>query len=540
MTIANEADKSILHLPEDVLVEIFFLAQDPWEDPWYRLLWVCRRWSTVGRRAPILWREIEIRERPNVGLIGTSLQNSTTIPIDVKFSETVDLAGSMALLAPHIGRNSPPLEELLLVFARSAPPRLDLDLFSPAYEEDTELFVWTPRVEQFPNLRSLTLGRAVSIQGPMPVFQTLRKLELHDFLRAPFTLPEFASFLLEHPHLEELSVRKYRPTLKSVPAPLALPATLRKFSLEDNAHYAKPFLSSFYIPPTVDVTLIRALDYMDHGDLGPNLGQIHLDVKSAMSATRLIPDDRSLLPILSLVNSVTLRREYESLHSIIGTTPSGNVVDLSGRAYDDAEKDLLDALRLLRDIVIIFSGAPIVELCIKSHGSSRMEEEDWALALNALPTLERLSVLGTGGGEWDARYTLLDALQYTPRKKTRGKNKRIGGSGRVPALWPQLKSLTFVSNAWKMEDEELAEALETCLKNRMERGSRLEELRLILKYIRRPDDWGIDENSDALDEEGTLDEQNSLDEENAQRRDIYSLRLQPAVGHLQLEFVNDW
>lgn len=600
---ANEEATSILRLPEEVLVEIFLLAQDPWEGPWYRLLWVCRRWSTVGRGAPILWREIEIRERPNVAFVEACLRNSQTIPIDVTFSETVDFAGSLALLAPHIGRfrrlhlagikdtkdaavhrllseTMPMLEELSLSFAASPPPRLDLDEYSPRYGEDTELFMWAPRIEQFPNLQSLSLGRAVSIQGPLPVFLTLRKLEFHDFLPAPFTLPDFARFLLQHPHLEDLSVRKYRPTLEKVRAPFALPGTLRKFSLEDNAHYAKPFLSSFYLPPDVDVSLIRARDYMDHGDLGANFSEVarNLDVPGMLTVTRMLPDARYLLPILPLVSKVVVRREFESFHSIIGTTPSGNVVELSGRAPDPAESDVRDGLKLLRDLVAIFAGAPLVEICIESHGSSKIREEDWVLALNAFPTLECLSVLGTGGGEWDARYTLLDALQSAPPKKSRGKKKGKGSSSTLtPALWPQLKSLTILADALHKEDEELAEELAMCLKNRADRGSRLQELRLILKYFyyRRPDDWDDvggdedhDEDADDVDYEdeddgdqdandGRNDERGAggYDDEddgecaedddenaaeNAQRRKLYTEKLQSLVEHLEFEFVNRW
>ncbi|KAI0708722.1 hypothetical protein C8T65DRAFT_649842 [Cerioporus squamosus] len=482
----------------------------------------------------------------------------------------------------------PMLEELSIAFT-SSPPELDLGEFSPRYEEDTELFLWAPRVEQFPRLRSLSLGRAVSIQGSMPVFPTLRKLDFHDFLPAPFTLHEFANFLLQHPDLEELSVRKYRPTIEKIHAPFALPGKLRKFSLEDNAHYAKPFLSSFLIPPDVDVTLIRARDYMDHGDFGADLDEItdNLDVPGMQTATRLLPDDRSLLPILPLVHKVVVRREFESFHSIIGTTPSGNIVELSGRASDDDEMDVRDGHKLLRDVVSIFSGAPIVELCIQSHGSSRIEEEDWILALNAFPTLERLSILGTGGGEWDTRYPLLDALQSVPRKKSRGKKKGKAISGaRVPAQWPQLKSLTIVSDALRHEDEELAEALESCLKNRVERGCRLQELRLVLKYFyfHRPDDWDRVESDDddhdeyeadsSKDEEETDSNKNEVDgykdkvdgytegeldgykdeseddrvsedggennAENMQRKELYAGKLQNLVEHLEFEFVNRW
>ncbi|KAI0738285.1 hypothetical protein C8Q80DRAFT_269077 [Daedaleopsis nitida] len=555
-------------LPHETLLEIFFHARESWALPWAPFLWVCCRWSEIVRGTPTFWQEVNIYKKPRMNIIRMCLQYTHTSPFDVSFWDTADFTTPLSLLEPHVSRvrtlrieriknpmdpalatllsyTMPSIQRLHVSFVPPMP-HFNGDVPSRTNEEDTVLFSWTPRIHQFPNITQLSLGRAVSIHGPMPVYPTLKRLELHDFLPAPFDLLSFIEFVSQHPHLEELSIRKYRPDLVAVTQPLCLPPTILKLTMEDNAHYAKPFLSSFYIPPHVQVSLTRALDYIDNDDIDEHdlehefedwedeetgsitedidaehdelLKDITISTSRGLTVTKVLPDNRDLLPILKLVTSIELHRDLDELHTLTGRTPAGNVVKISGKMYDHAERDLRENLHVLDDLVTVFLGAPVTELRVNGHGSSKLERRHWVRALRAFPDLERLSLEKTyAHTAWDARPALFSALRMKSRMKA---HIAMGQEpGAVTALWPRLKSLTLLSDAMSEEDEEFADKIAECLRDRAAGGARLSELRIILTYM-------------------SLEQGGPRARKNQQRNAAYVTKLQHLVDNLHFDSVN--
>lgn len=101
---AKPSNEPIHKLPDDVLATIFSEAQEPWDDPCYRVILVCRRWNNIARETPMLWEKLEVKEEPRLTVMETALRNSASNPIDISFCKTAEVSESLSLLTPHISR----------------------------------------------------------------------------------------------------------------------------------------------------------------------------------------------------------------------------------------------------------------------------------------------------------------------------------------------------------------------------------------------------------------------------------------------------
>ncbi|KAI0750380.1 hypothetical protein C8Q74DRAFT_1394115 [Fomes fomentarius] len=524
-------------LPDCILLEVFHHAQN-----FLILVRVCRRWCEIVRGAPLLWRTINIHNRLHVNRVGMHLRYSKTTPIDLYIYEPmVDRYHSLALLHPHmnhirklhllavklnpddesvralLSQDMPILEELALSFDFLRMPYEYLPIFDLIHRGDSLVFSWKPRVDQFPKVRRFSLGRAVSIVGSFPVFPTIRRLDLHDFIPAPFDIVSFVEFLWKLPHLEELSVHKYRPKLVPIATPLSLPATLRKLSIQDNAHYAKPFLASIFIPLHVNLDLTRSLDeeYMYEDDMDEEDEEEEDEEDGrGFTVTKLLPDDRRCLPVLEHVNTITLRVDTEWIYVLEGLTSTGTVAKVSGMLYEHMIPDQCERLHVLDDLVTVFFGAPVVEIRIEQHDRSPIEKRHWIRALRAFPALQCLSLEHTSIGYMsDARRTLLEVLRMRTRKQ---------GSGSAPfAMWPQLRSLTLPSDFHSSDEARFLDELVNCLQLREAGGSRLHDLRILLRFRRFANFDG-----DSAD--------------NERCRQLYVGKLSKLVDNLRFGFANDF
>ena len=181
----------------------------------------------------------------------------------------------------------PSLEKLALTFP---PIRKSPHPLVPG-RPDRDPFIWTPQHFHYPNIIHLTLGRRVSIAGSLPVFPKLRRLELRDNFEPEFTLASFVQFLSHHAHLEELVLSKYRPLIEPIHKSFTFPATLRRFSLADSAHYVEPFLSSFEVVPSqVRLSLTRLHDVIDDDDELDGLVEDMDDWNLDLSIVGMLPD----------------------------------------------------------------------------------------------------------------------------------------------------------------------------------------------------------------------------------------------------------
>ena len=85
-------------------------------------------------------------------------------------------------------------------------------------------------------------------------------------------------------------------------------------------------------------------------------------------------------------------------------------------------------------------------------------------------------------------------------------------------MWPQLKSLTLLSDVSDKDDERFSAELAECLKHRAAGGTRLGELCIILKFIH------VKLKGDT--------------KENERRRKIYQRKLGDLVDKLCFEYLN--
>ncbi|KAI0704652.1 hypothetical protein C8Q76DRAFT_179515 [Earliella scabrosa] len=418
----------ILRLPNEILVEIFRHVQHMMKDllrqrrkvtPWYQLLRVCKHWFTVARASPILWRTIELEENTDPTLLQYSLTYSGDMTVDILLQYTEDpMAPITSILSPHAHRiralnldelkhmteyalasllyhPMPALEELHVSFYSEGDDGEDeLDPLNPDQQEDEEgdpiryPFFWFPKAEQFPKIVELTLGRSVGFNLRMPVFPTLKRLTLsYCIVLGVVSLKDFLQYVRKHPVLEELTLRRINLALTDGSS-LRLPSTLRKFSLEDFPLNIAGFLAKLSpLPTDLNVHLNRRLRYLD-----PNS-----EPETPITALYSLPRDRSVLPILSLVQSIAVLQSWWQEYELVGCTPTGTEVTLAGWLPEDPP-ERLDVLRDLRDA---FGAAPVTELRVDGHDEHKVTADGWKQTLALFSGLRRIAVVDTKDAEDD-------------------------------------------------------------------------------------------------------------------------------------------
>ena len=542
----NAIDK----LSDDLLSLIFLDVRGIPYMFWYstRLLWVCRRWFFIIRSMALFWRTIEIESDPDVPFIQTCLRYSQQTPLRIslrsmkKFSATVSaLSGdferiqSLIIETPRatlkdsslvtlLHQPLPSLEKLALTFP---PIRKSPHPLVPG-RPDRDPFIWTPQHFHYPNITHLSLGRRVSIAGALPVFPKLRRLELRDNFEPEFTLASFVQFLSHHAHLEELVLSNYRPLIEPIHKSFTFPATLRKFSLADSAHYVEPFLSSFeVIPSQVRLSLTRLHDVIEEDDeldywnldlsivgmlpdidlLGDMDGREDDDEdededneandednamededdeeqeredeggnKEVRPRARCLPlqnnDLHVRFPVLFQVTSVEIGHYKDNHYTLHGRAFPGDLhapplVSFTTQLPPRPSIEHRKTFRLFDDMIIVFGSAPLTELYISSHGGAGFSVEDWATLLSAFPKLEHIAIEHTVPAEppFDARYGLLKALEAGWGRQVR----RLTLATFRFAYWP----------GWTMDMCFQRDTLPKCLSTRIAMGRKIEELHLL-------------------------------------------------------------
>ncbi|KAI9060781.1 hypothetical protein FKP32DRAFT_1632211 [Trametes sanguinea] len=547
---------SIDHLPAEVLLQVFvhvrrfklFLDDS---ELWYRLLWVCKRWRTLVLEAPALWATIGINKRMKRNLVEACLTFSkqALLQVDIRDTTTAQNAWIVECLLPHLHRirrlqirdmedtadealntllekAMPALEELGVGFTSKTRLRgpFELPPLMPFLHEPKDPFVWDLAHEHFPSLRSLFLGSALKVNGSLPVFRRLRKLELSGCLCAPMSISEFAFYLNHLPELEELTVDRFRPEIPVPPAtpvladPFHLPSSLRNFTLKDNYYYTIPFLSSFDLPAHMSVKIVRAQDFFDYGDI-----EFESYVNGfPMSVLYALSPRRFSWPILEEITSIELRHFLSSCFMIIGSTPDGRTLELVGIVPPEwpqkHPKGSLLRLNTFNDLIKVFEQSPVDELFVNGHDAQEIDQGAWGYALTVFSDLKRIKIDHTDSlTEFDARLSLLEALQPAKRRRMQPR-----GDLQLTVPSPQLESLVFTSSADRKEDGEFSSTLSHCLKIRKERGCPLKHLHLYLDYSARPE---CEEEAASV---------------NASRVETYRNALYETVENLQLEVFNEY
>ena len=185
-------NQTIDSLPDELLSEIFRFVQPDSDDDcfrrerqWFRVLWVSRRWSGVGRAAASLWCNITIERTLKRSLITASLEYSKNALLTIKFEVGGHLAEVLPLLFPHIHRiRSLQIEPDTTQYDISLAAFLSHPFPSMETFEERSLpihdpLIWQPDASSYPRLRNLILEGTVSIKvAPTAVFPALRKLLL--------------------------------------------------------------------------------------------------------------------------------------------------------------------------------------------------------------------------------------------------------------------------------------------------------------------------------------------------------------------------
>ena len=143
-------------LPDELLCEIFGLLQsdDRFLREWCRVLWVCCRWSAVGRAAAFLWCNIIIRWMPNRSLIVANLKYSKNALLTINFRGSVQFAETLPLLSPHIHRIrsfkishslEPAADSSLATFLSYPFP--SLEIFEDRSQPAQNPLIWQPDID---------------------------------------------------------------------------------------------------------------------------------------------------------------------------------------------------------------------------------------------------------------------------------------------------------------------------------------------------------------------------------------------------------
>lgn len=464
-------------LPQELLINIFRVLKEQSPEtsahPWYKIAAVCRSWRAIACSAPLLWADIHVSPRMNAVLFQAFLERSHPIAISVLFVSTVRLAPYLALIRAHLPRVrvlrflATPRSEADLVadlLEESMPALEQLSvMLNPSFNEDTdtddededvlsepeeeEVFLWNPMEEKLPNLRLLCL-RGVALGFSSTIGASLEGLELRDCVGGDASLLAVNNVLRRCVNLKTLAISRYRCNEEHVgPGPrITLPKTLRTFDLEDTSWSTAYVLDTLYVPPTTNVYINKLVaDEPEDGTDAP--------------ISSCIPDDKSCLPILAMVDHVhVVQRRDDGSCAIIGRRgPRKITVEAIPSGVYPVVPDIA------HDLAALFANAPLVDLVVTSLGIREITATGWVHILGRFPLLRRVAVIGLGPDRTSqSRDTLLEALQ--------------GGRG---VLCPNLRELA-ISSYDEQADGEVLESIKDCLERRAARGQRLATLRLCL------------------------------------------------------------
>ncbi|KAI0738623.1 hypothetical protein C8Q80DRAFT_1124750 [Daedaleopsis nitida] len=396
----------INRIPPELLGEIFLFARahgiglmalSP-------LLTVCRHWFVVAATTPRLWCSIHLNSRRTL-CVRTALARSKNCPINVTITAEMTPA-LMDLLEPHVHRLRGFLPGVVLgeherrFFALMQNRTMAILESLWAYVMKPEggssaLMEFPP--ERFPRLTTLSL-HFIHISPSAPIFQQLTQLELSGRLGPDFRSFHLAQVLHSCVNLQKLHILflalsdhddRHRPT--TTPHRVTL-TQLTYLSLECVTHTMRSVLDAIVIPPTASVSLCRT---------APS-GPAGVDLQGGMRLA--IPDDRSSLPILGRINSVSaqmLPDKYQLRGSIVGsidpyvyTLGPRITLELGMGPFRGGEELTLLFPPGAHDLVNVFGGSPIECLDVRAT-DDRMSTFDWNTTFAAFPNLRILDISGS-------------------------------------------------------------------------------------------------------------------------------------------------
>ena len=463
---------TIHSLPDEVLCDIFreVMTRYGAGPRWCRVLWVCRRWSTVGRSAALLWRYIAIIGMPNNSFISASLEYSKNAYLVIHMLRAVHFSQTLSLISAHINRirgliitNTADTEGgSLAAFLNNRFPSLEIFLEKfkhPRYP----LWIWRPDTPCYPHLQSLTLAGQISIEvAPTAVFPALQTLILGPNENPSFTFPSLVQFLSRHLHIKNLVLNQYKLALESESfTVLTFPPTILRFALSYYADYTKSILSSFtHIPAQVSLFITRWSDKF----------QMENPMHCSYSMAPMLPHPlQRHLQMLSKVSSLEITG-FPSYYTLNGRIHPDNIAPFIKIANHLRPPVIRDApLQWLANAVPVFSDAPITEVRLSGDIVPACPMEQWMTFLDAFPRLEHVAVEKVAVHGDDTRTGLLEAL--------------LGPNPDSGMRCPRLRRLTLKCRDRANHDEEpFTNLLSRVLEMRATQNAKVDELVLLFEH----------------------------------------------------------
>ena len=475
-------------LPNELFVEIFLLAEPrpvghcentnsilPDSVSWAPLMLVCRHWKNAILSTPGLWRVIKIRK--NLRWAELAVSRSQDAMLDIDFWFNTPLVATHPILLP-VAERIAALAFFCMYDSCLAPA---LRLVNSAHSNLVELSLtragWEPRntfpgvssqsvsfcPQQFPAMTALTIeGVRVSLKDPQAFISQLRVLDVRECLLLCdppiLTSSTFLDILAGCASLEEACLygvlSQFHDDLpKGGGKPDAQPGIsipkLRKLRIEDKVKVVSNFMSSLYVPPSVEVRLVGKLDSPSERSPGLFIPVLPLNW-------------RQTLPVLDDVRTLFLNVGLEKTEIQLGASASNGVVvevAVDFNAGGCLSRAAVD------EVLQLFSDVPITSLTVGLYiGPGDVEKAEWSRLLAGFGDLETFAVITPG-----MPVPVFEALA----------EPQPGQSGdRV--VCPKLRELWLLGLWWS---DDTLESIIECVETRIHGGATaLEKLDLELSF----------------------------------------------------------
>ncbi|KAI0354560.1 hypothetical protein OH77DRAFT_511049 [Trametes cingulata] len=479
---------------------------------------VCRAWHALARSAPLLWRDIHVRQDPQPQLFELFLARASGTPLQVTFNRTdTDLATLLDSLhgATYLARlealtfesitNQRHQPEKILHFLSMRMLTLDrlrisFNIQGPERGNNASALDFEACPDQCRHLKYLSLSSVV-LRNPHVFASTLVILELRACTSADMSLTAFLAFLQECSNLEELTIAGYRHldpdisdwlTSGSNPLPIiALPPQFRALAVEDIGSYTARLLSGLRLPRTASVSVIKLVSR------GPPYDAI-VDETYPVRLRKALPPDMSHLPLPNRGDEISVRRialdnPGYALEVVLGSQRLRFGIQQRVGLY--LEPGLcVDGLG--EDLHELFGKASVTSLDLGDLRPHVKELQDpvasWKRVLASLPRLRSLVIV--------THSTHLGRFYWLNWRDLRGLPSALaafvcppmeGPEGAV--LCPDLEQLCF-SVLWScMDDTKAAMDISAGLLRRVVRGSPLRKICIGFQVFSSPERrWEVD------------------------------------------------
>ncbi|KAI0737756.1 hypothetical protein C8Q80DRAFT_1125221 [Daedaleopsis nitida] len=525
-----------LGLPTELLVDIFSFcavgrpappATVPWwyylegisNIQWPRLRLVCRHWRDVANGCSALWGVVHVQK--SVEWVDLCLLRSTSLPVDIVFHYRRKL--------PPCKIEPPPLPShriRTLVFDAdwetwrpavatlfsAELPTLETLFYSGSHEalffsgSHDDLCL---RHERQPRLRVLYLAATTAPSDPL-IYARLQSLDLN-FCSCDCTYKDFIALLSEAKDLQQLRLCHFLDywIIEGLSYPtfthrVSLPRLNSIALVGHTSNTSVTFLNNLALPAIAKVDILR--DNYAEADLTGTLPRLLPEDPPKLSAARLNTGAEYALNICAPPPPLDRPPEPQARDvSVTLSVACRNIKKLERRTQSG-----------LQDLVALCRGPSLTSLTVSDGDYNTVAQQDWKDVFLALPALEVLEIAGSGRttalwlGLYAASHPVGNIEGAIDNARSRVAGIAVCAHERGGIACPALRMITVGTldeSAPMAADTMLFETMAMCLRDRADRGARLQELHLSLFLVREPDGIAGDDSEDDGDGDGIEDPQ---------------------------------